>query len=105
MGLPTSSNYWSEAEGRAVIEAWQRSGEPVAVFARRHGVQSKRIKYWSGRLARAEAPAATLSIVPAMVVGTEVAAVIRVGDVIIELSDATPEQVAAIAHALARPTP
>ncbi len=27
-GLPTSSKCWSEAEGRAVIEAWRRSGEP-----------------------------------------------------------------------------
>jgi transposase-like protein len=105
MGLPTSSNYWSEADGRAVIEAWQRSGEPAAVFARRHGVQSKRIKYWSRRLARAKAPASALALVPATVSGAEVAAVIRVGDVTIELSSATPEQVAAIAYALARATP
>ncbi len=107
MRLPTSSKYWSEAEGRAVIEAWQRSGEPAHVFARRHGVQSKRIKYWSARLARAEAPTARLALVPATVVGAEVAlaAVIHVGEVKIDLSNATPEQVAAVAQALARATP
>src|SRR5574338_242599 len=26
VGLPTSSRYWSEAKGRAVIAAWRRSG-------------------------------------------------------------------------------
>ncbi|MBA3460696.1 MAG: hypothetical protein H0T46_12085 [Deltaproteobacteria bacterium] len=88
-----------------MIKAWRRSGEPAAVFARRHGVQSKRIKYWAGRLSRAEAPAQMLSLVPAAVVGTELTAVIRAGEVTVELTSATPDQIAAIAQALARPTP
>lgn len=104
-GLPTSSKYWSEAEGRAVIEAWRRSGEPGAVFARRHRLQSKRLKYWAARLSRAEERAPTLALVPATVVGAELSAVIRVGEVTVELSSATAAQVAAVAHALARPTP
>lgn len=88
-----------------MIEAWRRSGEPGAVFARRHGLQSKRIKYWAARLSRAEEPAPTLALVPATVVGAELSAVIRAGEVTVELSSATAEQVAAIAQALMRPTP
>jgi hypothetical protein len=104
MRLPTSK-YWSEAEGRAVIEAWRRSGETAPVFARRHGLRSNRIKYWAGRLSRPEEPAPTLALVPATVVGAELAVVIRIGEVTIELSSAAPAQIAAIAQALARPTP
>ena len=104
MRLPRSSKYWSEADGRAVIEAWRRSGESRSAFARRHGLQTKRLKYWAGRLSRADGPARTLALVPATVVGAELSAVIRAGDVTIELSSATPEQVATIAQALARPT-
>jgi len=44
-------------------------------------------------------------LVPATVVGAELAAVIRAGAVTIELSSATPDQVAMIAQVLARPTP
>ncbi len=46
-----------------------------------------------------------LSLVPAAVVGTELTAVIRAGEVTVELTSATPDQIAAIAQALARPTP
>jgi transposase-like protein len=102
--LPTSSKYWTEAEGRAVVAAWRRSGHPAAEFARRHGLQTKRLKYWSERLSRAEreTDGNMLSLVPATIVTSEVMAMIRVGDVTIELASATAEQVAAIAHALAR---
>lgn len=106
MRIPTSSKYWSEAEGRAVVEAWRRSGEPVSTFARRHGVQSRRIKYWAERHSGAEMAAPRLALVPATVTSAvEVAAVIRVGAVTIELSSATPDQVATIAQALARTAP
>jgi hypothetical protein len=104
MRLPTSK-YWSEAEGRAVVEAWHRSGEPRPVFARRHGWTSNRISYWVTRLSRADEPAPTLALVPATVVGAELTAVIRVYEVTIELTSATPDQIAAVAQALARPTP
>ena len=103
MRLPRSSKYWSEADGRAVIEAWRRSGESRSAFARRHGLQTKRLKYWAGRLSRGDGSARTLALVPATVVGAELSAVIRAGEVTIELSSATPEQVATIAQALVRP--
>jgi hypothetical protein len=106
--LPDLSNYWSEDEGRRVVEAWRQSGENATVFARRHGLRARRLMYWSKRLdANASTPAATVSFVPAAVVAPdEVMAVIRApGGVAIELASATPAQIAAVATALARPTP
>ena len=106
--LPDLSNYWSEDEGRRVVEAWRESGENATAFSRRHGLRAKRLAYWSKRLGvNASAPAATVSFVPATVVTSdEVVAVIRVpGGIAIELASATPAQIAAVATALARPTP
>ncbi len=88
-----------------MIAAWRRSGQPAPVFARRHGLRSNRIKYWAGRLSQPEKPAPTLALVPATVVGAELAAVIHIGEVTIELSNATPDQIAVVAQTLARPTP
>lgn len=100
------SSYWSEDEGRRVVEAWQRSGESAKAFARRHGLHPKRLVYWSKRLATSTR-SATVSFVPAAVVAPdEVAAVIRApSGIAIELASATPLQIAAVAHALARPAP
>ena len=106
--FPDPSNYWSEDEGRRVVEAWRRSGENATAFAFRHGLRAKRLVYWSKRLAaRERARAPTVSFVPAAVVAPdEVAAVIRApGGIAIELASATPAQIAAVVSALARPTP
>ena len=106
--LPDLSNYWSEDEGRRVVEAWRESGENATAFSRRHGLRAKRLAYWSKRLGvNASAPAATVSFVPATVVASdEVVAVISMpGGIAIELASATPAQIAAVATALARPTP
>ena len=42
--------YWREADGRAVVTAWQRSGKPLSIFARDHGVEPGRISRWASRL-------------------------------------------------------
>lgn len=104
--LPDLSNYWSEDEGRRVVEAWRESGENATAFARRHGLRAKRLVYWSNRLeANASVRAATVSFVPAAVASDEVVAVIRApGGISVELASATPAQIAAVATALARPT-
>lgn len=106
--FPELSSYWSEDEGRQVVEAWRQSGENATAFARRHGLRAKRLVYWSKRLAaNARVSAPTVSFVPAAVVAAEeVAAVIRAPNgTAIELASATPAQIAAVANALARPTP
>lgn len=45
-----SSGYWHEEEARAVVAAWRASGERLAVFARRHSVQPRRLARWHRRL-------------------------------------------------------
>lgn len=104
--FPELSSYWSEDEGRRVVEAWRRSGENATTFARRHGLRANRLAYWSKRLATI-APAGAITFVPAaVVVSDEVAAVIRApGGIEIELASATPTQIAAVASALGRPAP
>jgi hypothetical protein len=44
------SRYWREAEARVLVEAWRRSGETLTRFARRHGVQRRRLARWVDRL-------------------------------------------------------
>ena len=46
--------YWHEADAQVIIEAWQHSGETVAGFARRLGVNPKRLVRWLSRLRRPE---------------------------------------------------
>ena len=42
--------YWREADARAVVEAWQRSGMRLSEFAREWGVQARRLRRWVARL-------------------------------------------------------
>lgn len=44
---------WSEADARAMVQAWRRSGESQLAFARRHGLDPQRVGHWVRRL-RAE---------------------------------------------------
>lgn len=44
--------YWGEAEARVVVEAWRSSGETLARFGRRHGVEPRRLARWVSRLER-----------------------------------------------------
>lgn len=46
-----AQRYWRESAARAVIEAWRQSGEPLAAFARRHGMPRQRLGRWVRRLA------------------------------------------------------
>jgi len=43
---------WTEADGRVVVMAWQRSGKPMSVFARDHGLVLQRVSRWAARLGR-----------------------------------------------------
>lgn len=44
------SRYWRESDARVLVEAWRSSGETLTGFARRHGVQPRRLARWAGRL-------------------------------------------------------
>ena len=46
--------YWREAEARVIVEAWQNSGESLSEFARRHGVDPRRVARWASRVEERE---------------------------------------------------
>ncbi len=45
-----AQRYWREGQARAVLEAWRRSGESLASFARSHGIGRQRLERWARRL-------------------------------------------------------
>ena len=45
--------YWREADARVLVEAWRNSGETLSGFARRHGVEPRRLARWVSRLSGA----------------------------------------------------
>ncbi len=47
-----TKRYWREGEGRVVVDAWRRSGESSATFARRHEIGRARLERWARRLGR-----------------------------------------------------
>lgn len=47
---PTRGGRWSEAVGRAMVESFRRSGDSQGAFARRHGMNAQRVKYWVDRV-------------------------------------------------------
>jgi hypothetical protein len=42
--------YWRESHARVIVEAWDASGETMAAFAARHGVEARRLGRWVRRL-------------------------------------------------------
>lgn len=42
--------YWRAADARIVVDAWRRSGEGLGAFARRHGINRRRLGRWAGQL-------------------------------------------------------
>jgi transposase-like protein len=69
---PSERLRWGEAEGRAMVEAWRRSGDSPAVFARRHGLEDMRVRRWIARVGRTRvvvpAPKPTITFAPVQVV-------------------------------------
>ena len=41
---------WTEAEARAALDDWSRSGLSAAAFTRERGVSARRLAYWTRRL-------------------------------------------------------
>lgn len=60
-----ASSYWTEAEARVVLEAYEASGLSQAEFAHRHGLKAQRLKWWRSKLG---SEAKALSFVPVQVV-------------------------------------
>lgn len=97
---------WTESDARRVIAEWRSSGERLAEFARRRGVQRQRLTWWVKRLGAVTAP----TFVPVAVRGEAdwpvVGAAITidaVGDVRVELralDAASAEWVALVARSI-----
>jgi len=48
--------YWRAADAERVLEAWRKSGQSGAAFARDHGLSVGRLLRWRKRLKRSTAP-------------------------------------------------
>lgn len=48
-----AQRYWREEQARVVVAAWKRSDESLTAFARRHGIERRRLERWARRLGRA----------------------------------------------------
>ncbi len=81
---------WTEADGRRVLAAQARSGQSVAAFAREHGLDAQRVFWWRRRLGdvSGQDAAESMTFAPVVVTGTSgVAAVVRIGEIEIEVVD------------------
>lgn len=87
------SSRWSEADGRLVLSAVERSGQTIHTFAREHDLKAHRIYWWRTRLADPvrEAPGdlEQLSFAPVVVtgLGRTPAVIVRAGEVEVEVLD------------------
>jgi transposase-like protein len=50
VGVVAESRYWRESTARVMVDAWRESGETVAAFAMRHGVDRRRLARWVRRV-------------------------------------------------------
>lgn len=109
--VPDLNDYWTPDEARVLLDEWQRHGGPLAAFARQRGIAPRRLYWWKTRLA--SAPAASLSLIPATIVGAdhrELAApppiTIRLPNgIAIELANASSILIAEIVAELTRSEP
>lgn len=102
--MPDRSDAWSSDDARRVFEAWQRSSESLAAFARRHGYSASRLYWWRRRLASAPVELTTLALVPATVT-SEASSPITIrlpNGIAVEATSATPAWIAAVVAELTR---
>ena len=96
---------WGESEAREALDAYARSGQSVAAFARSRGFSVQRLDYWRKRLGRSSA----VTFVPVALPSTlapEATIAISVGDVVVRVRESLDiEHVARLVGALARRGP
>ena len=102
--------WWKAEEARGALNAWKKSGQPLAAYARRLGVSDTRLRWWRDRLGEWNATSEPTEprLVPAVVTTVSSAAAVTVhvpGGVTIEVTDtaAVPaEWMVAVTRGLAR---
>lgn len=104
-GWFSTTGRWSEADARAALDAWKRSGVGAHTFARQHGITAQRLYWWRDRLAGQS----LVSLVPGEIIGVaddskdeHAHVVIRSGEAMIEIADASAAWVARLVRELAR---
>lgn len=105
--IPDPREVWTVADARRLFEEWNRSGGSLAEFARRHGIDPARLYWWRKRLADEPAKVTALSLVPATITSSPSAAItIRLpNEIAIEMTRATPQEVATLVAELTRSLP
>lgn len=106
--VPDPNDAWTPAEAQLLLDEWQRSGGPLAAFARRCGVSPRRLYWWKARLAAT--PATSLTLIAATHVGSDVPAAADItvrlpNGIAIEIANGSPSVVAAIVTELTRAQP
>lgn len=101
--LPDLRETWKPEDARRVLEEWKQSGGPLSEFARRHGIDPARLYWWRKRLAKSPSVTA-LALVPATITSAaSLAITVRLpNEIAIELTSATPQEVAALVAELTR---
>jgi hypothetical protein len=94
---------WTEAEARAKLASFARSGESELAFARRNGISPQRLRYWRARLGRAVATPAFVAVDIALPGSKAPTIEIQVGEVLLRVRENLDvEHVARLVRALAR---
>jgi transposase-like protein len=102
---------WTPDDARRVLAACAAAGQTQAAFAREHGLRQQRLSWWQSQLREREVHAAEASgsmvrFVPAVVrpaarARVDAGAVVRIpGVVMVEISEASPQWVAALVREL-----
>jgi transposase-like protein len=104
--IPDPRETWTAEDARRLFDEWNRIGGSLAEFARGHGIDPARLYWWRKRFASASAsPTVTaLSLVPATINSSPPCAItIRLpNEIAIELTRATPQEVATLVGELTR---
>lgn len=86
---------WTKLDGERLVAAWQESGLSITEFARRHGVHPQRVQWWKRRIvgvtnATKVGEPQSARFVPVIArrsADSPPAAIVRVGDVVIEVHE------------------
>lgn len=101
--LPDPEAVWTDEDARRVLAAWRRTAEPLATFAREHGLGVNRLYWWKKRLG-VERAQSQLELVPARIIDAEeVSVIVRIANnVSLEITKASPRLIAELIGELMR---
>lgn len=103
---PASRRHWTESDARRVLDEWERVGGTLEAFARSRGLVPQRIAWWQKRLRDRPVAQPVLTLVPATVIGADLAGpagVIRLPHgVVIEVAGVSASWIAELVRTLAR---